>query len=118
VVKRGKLAALRAGDLFTTAKLELAGEKLASGAHRCYAGLAIRLGDGVLLVNPAPATTPGPAAPHRAAPAATPAEPGPPDRTSTGLPWWTRTADQPASRPAVGQPTKPLIPWWGRSRSS
>lgn len=90
VVERGKLTALRAGDLLATAKLELDGKELAKGAYRCFAGLAVRLGNGVALIGPA--LSAATAATPRAAPvAAAPAAPTTATGTSTSPPWWTRT---------------------------
>jgi hypothetical protein len=116
VVERGKLAALRAGELSATAKIELDGQELTSGAYRCYAGLAVPLGNGVLLVSPAPTTTPSPVATPRAFPGDAPGQHGRPNGSLPVPPRWTRYANPPVSRPAVVRPSEPSTLRWGSRR--
>lgn len=51
VVDRGRLVALRGGDLVAGAKLTLRDVELAKGEIRCLAGAVLRLGAGVSLVG-------------------------------------------------------------------
>jgi hypothetical protein len=61
MVERGRLTALRGGDLVAGACISLSGRELARGEYRCVVGLVVRLGDGVVLApavaTPAPAST-------------------------------------------------------------
>ena len=105
VVERGRLTALRHGDLEAVARLLLDGQELASGSYPWQVGLLVRLGDGIALVGsvvtaapsvspppPRTATVPAPTSPAGASPAAR---------------WWEHSEAQPSASSAG--------PWWQRS---
>lgn len=81
VVERGRLTALRGGDVVAGARVSLSGRELARGEHRCVVGIVVRLGDGIVLA-PAAATPPPAAA------SVAPAGQRPSGRSSR---WWERS---------------------------
>jgi hypothetical protein len=109
VVERGRLTAIRAGDVVAAARISLWDRQLAGGEHRCAVGKVVRLRDGVALVasaaaspgaaaqqwpTPAPPGTPPTATPTPTAPAPAPAPPA-----ANGSHWWERVPQQSRAQP-------------------
>jgi hypothetical protein len=98
VVERGRLTALRHGDLEAVARLLLNGIELASGSYPWQVGLVVQLGDGIALVG-SPVTAAPSVPPPRTATV--------PSATSSSAQWWEHSEAQPSASPAG--------PWWQRS---
>lgn len=86
IVEKGRLTALRGGDVLAGACVSLEGQTLARGECHIAVGVLVGLGNGVALVSGAPTPGPGPAR-------------EPASGSVGGARWWDRVAPQQPPQP-------------------
>lgn len=110
MVDRGKLVAVRGGQVAASAALTLNGVTLAEGKHTWLPGAVVRLGDGIPLIGAVAPTSAArtSAAPTSAAAASATAMPASPAATS-----WVHQVSP--NTPPAPAPAPSAAPWWERT---